>query len=285
MNVKKYFSLTRAGLIETLQFRIALIVMVFGNLLYLTLIYFVWKAIFASAGTDVVNGMTFETTMIYLVLATALFNFMELYIVWDIHRDVQNGAIAIKLIKPMRYKDYMFWSVSGAFVGNFVFTFLPTFLVVLFVTKQSISADNPESIKAVYEKLTQKLYFSTPIGMNFLMEMREYLVTIYGEEILPVPVAPARITRAARGRTVDIEKYKQLKKENSKAIRIKNNLTIAVIAMLITIIGILFILITNENSGFFRAEEKLVNKYSAWEERLYNWEQELNEREAEISQF
>ena len=151
--------------------------------------------------------------------------------------------------------------------------------------KQSISADNPESIKAVYEKLTQKLYFSTPIGMNFLMEMREYLVKIYGEEILPVPVAPARITRAARGRTVDIEKYKQLKKENSKAIRIKNNLTIAVIAMLITIIGILFILITNENSGFFRAEEKLVNKYSAWEERLYNWEQELNEREAEISQF
>ena len=151
--------------------------------------------------------------------------------------------------------------------------------------KQSISADNPESIKAVYEKLTQKLYFSTPIGMNFLMEMREYLVKIYGEEILPVPVAPARITRAARGRTVDIEKYKQLKKENSKAIRIKNNLTIAVIAMLITIIGILFILITNENSGFFRAEEKLVNKYSAWEERLYNWEQELNEREAEFSQF
>ena len=62
-------------------------------------------------------------------------------------------------------------------------------------------------------------------------------------------------------------------------------MTIAVIAMLITIIGILFILITNENSGFFRAEEKLVNKYSAWEERLYNWEQELNEREAEISQF
>lgn len=139
MNVKKYFSLTRAGLIETLQFRIALIVMVFGNLLYLTLIYFVWKAIFASAGTDVVNGMTFETTMIYLVLATALFNFMELYIVWDIHRDVQNGAIAIKLIKPMRYKDYMFWSVSGAFVGNFVFTFLPTFLVVLFITKGTIS--------------------------------------------------------------------------------------------------------------------------------------------------
>lgn len=150
--------------------------------------------------------------------------------------------------------------------------------------KQSISADNPESIKLVYEKLTKKLYFSTPVGMDFLKEMRDYLITVYGDDIAPVPVAPGRITRSTR-KTVDIEKYKQLKQENSRTTRIKNNLTIAVIAMLITIIGILFILITNENSGYFRAEEKLENKYAAWEERLYNWEQELNEREANISQF
>ena len=69
--LKKYFALTRLGVLETLQWRLALFVMVLGNLLYLTLIYFLWKAIFASAGTDVVNGMTFEMTMVYLVLATA----------------------------------------------------------------------------------------------------------------------------------------------------------------------------------------------------------------------
>lgn len=150
--------------------------------------------------------------------------------------------------------------------------------------KQSIFADNPDNTRIIYEKLTKKLYFSTPIGMDFLRELREYLVAIYGEDIAPVPVAPGRITRVSR-KTVDIEKYKQLKEENSKTKRIKNNLTIAVIAMLITIIGILFILITNENSGYFRAKEKLEDKYAAWEERLYNWEQELNEREATISQF
>ena len=96
---KKYFALTRAGIIECVNYRIALAVMVFGNLLYLTLIYFVWKAIFASSGSDVVNGMTFESTMIYLVLATALFNFMEMYIVWEIGRDIQSGKIALNFLE------------------------------------------------------------------------------------------------------------------------------------------------------------------------------------------
>lgn len=136
---KKYFALTRAGIIECVNYRMALVVMVFGNLLYLTLIYFVWKAIFASSGSDVVNGMTFETTMIYLVLATALFNFMEMYIVWEMGRDIQSGKIALNLLKPMKYKDYLFWSVSGSFVVNFVFTFIPTFLIVMLVTKGTIA--------------------------------------------------------------------------------------------------------------------------------------------------
>lgn len=150
--------------------------------------------------------------------------------------------------------------------------------------KQSLVANNPEDIRKVYEKLTKKLYFSTPIGMDFLKELRGYLITIYGEEMSFVPVAPARITRSTK-KTVDIEKYKQLKEENKKTNKIKNNLVIAVISMLVIIIGILFILITNDNSSYFRTEDKIVDKYAAWEERLYNWEQELNEREENISQF
>lgn len=81
LKLKKYLSFTRAGIIESLQFRLGTAVMVAGNILYLIVVYFLWKAIYASAGTDVVNGMTFSDTLIYLVLATALFNFMEMYTV------------------------------------------------------------------------------------------------------------------------------------------------------------------------------------------------------------
>lgn len=123
MKLKRFLTLTRAGIMESLQFRLGTAVIILGNLLYLIVVYFLWKAIYASAGTDIVNGMTFSYTLIYLVLATALFNFMEMYIVWDIGRDIQSGKISLDLLKPIEYRKYMFWMRSGSFVTQFFFTF------------------------------------------------------------------------------------------------------------------------------------------------------------------
>lgn len=138
MKLKKYFTLTRAGIIESLQFRLGTLIMIAGNLLYLIIVYFLWKAIYASAGTDTVSGMTFTETLIYLVLATALFGFMEMYTVWEIGRNIQSGKIVLDLLKPMKFRSYLFWSYSGTFVTNFFFTFLPTFIVVMLVTHGAI---------------------------------------------------------------------------------------------------------------------------------------------------
>ena len=98
MKLKKYLTLTRAGIIESLQFRLGTLVIVLGNMLYLIVVYFLWKAIYDSSGTDVVNGMTFSDTLIYLVLATALFNFMEMYFVWEMGRNIQCGKIVLDLL-------------------------------------------------------------------------------------------------------------------------------------------------------------------------------------------
>lgn len=138
MNIKKYLTLTRAGIIESLHFRLGTLVMTVGNLLYLIVVYFLWRSIFASSETDVVNGMTFTDTLIYLVLATALFGFMEMYTVWEMGRNIQSGKIVLDLLKPMEYRSYLFWSYSGSFVTNFFFTVLPTFIVVGIVTHGAI---------------------------------------------------------------------------------------------------------------------------------------------------
>lgn len=62
--MKRNLTLTRVGVIEALQFRLSMLIMVVGNLLYLIVVYFLWKSIYASAGTDIVNGMTFTDTLI-----------------------------------------------------------------------------------------------------------------------------------------------------------------------------------------------------------------------------
>ena len=105
MKLRRYFSMTRAGMLEQLQFRLGSVTTIAGNLIYLVLIYFLWKSIFASAGTDVVSGMTFSGTLIYLVLASALFSFMEMYLVWYMGRDIQSGKIVLDLIRGKNVDD------------------------------------------------------------------------------------------------------------------------------------------------------------------------------------
>lgn len=135
---KKYFSLIRAGMLDGLQFRLGTFVTILGNVIYLIIVFFLWRAIYRSAGTDVVNGMTFNDTMIYLVLASALFYFMEVYLVWMMSGDIQSGKIILDLIKPMSYRRYLFFANSGGLVMSFFTTFVPTAILVYIVTHGAI---------------------------------------------------------------------------------------------------------------------------------------------------
>ena len=166
-NLRKLTALTRAGITESLQFRLGTAVTIFGNLVYLALIYFLWKAIYDSSGTDTVNGMTFYDTMIYLVLATAIFNLLEMFIVWDMSRAIQSGEIIMHLLKPMKYRLYTFWSYSGSHVVSFFLTFIPTFIVVSVVTK-----------------------FAIPVGWNLLIFIGSLILALIINFNIDMLVAP-----------------------------------------------------------------------------------------------
>ncbi len=196
MKFQKYFSLTRAGIIESFQFRLSMAVMVAGNLLYLTVIYFLWKSIYASAGTDTVSGMTFSDTLIYLVLATALFNFMEMYTVWEMGRNIQSGKIVLDLIKPMGYRSFLFWSYSGTFVVQFFATFLPTFLIVCIVTKGAV----PLGMNLLYFAVSVIL----AVILNYSIDFIVGTICLYTESIWGINIMKQVIVLLLSGATIPI---------------------------------------------------------------------------------
>lgn len=196
MKLKKFFTLTRAGIIESLQFRLGTLVIIAGNLLYLIVVYFLWKAIYASAGTDIVNGMTFSDTLIYLVLATALFNFMEMYIVWDMGRSIQSGKIAIDLLRPLEYRKYLFWSCSGSFVTQFFFTFLSTFIVVALVTKGAIHM----GINLVFFVISVVMAVLINYSIDFLVGT----ICLYTESIWGINIMKQVIVMLLSGATIPL---------------------------------------------------------------------------------
>lgn len=206
MKLKKYLSLTRNGIMESVQFRLSMIVMVLGNMLYLAIVYFLWKAVFESAGTDVVNGMTFHDTLVYLVLATALFNFMEMYVVWEIGRNIQSGQIVLDLLKPMKYRSYLFWTYSGTFVIQFFATFLPTFIVVAVVTHGAI----PIGINLLYFVVSAIMAVMINYSIDFLIGG----VCLYTESIWGINIMKQVIVLLLSGATIPLaffpEKFRQV---------------------------------------------------------------------------
>ncbi|MBR6452895.1 MAG: hypothetical protein IKS87_09325, partial [Lachnospiraceae bacterium] len=171
------------------------------------IIYYLWKAIYASSPTDVVNGMTFSDTLIYVVLASSLFSFMEMYFVWDIGRSIQSGKIVLELIKPMGYRHFLFWSYSGNLVTNFFSVFLPTFLVIEIVTKGAVAfgLNLVFFIPAVIMGLiinynidffvgTICLYTESIWGINI---MKQVIVLLFSGATIPLAFFPQKLQEIA----------------------------------------------------------------------------------------
>lgn len=196
MNPRKLLALTRAGIMESLQFRLGTFVTLFANLIYLVLVYYLWKAIYASSGVDVVNGMTFTDTMIYLILATSLFNFLEMFVVWDMSRSIQSGKIILDLLKPMKFRRYTFWSYSGSHVVSFFLTFLPTFVVVMIITHGAIHM----GLNLIWFVIATVF----ALLINFNIEMLVATVCLYTESTWGINIVKETIVLLLSGASIPI---------------------------------------------------------------------------------
>ncbi|MBP5383415.1 MAG: ABC-2 family transporter protein [Lachnospiraceae bacterium] len=196
MKIRKYLALTKAGIIQELHFRLGTFVTIFGNLIYLILVYFLWKAIYASSPADTVNGMTFTDTIIYLVLATALFNFLEMFIVWDMSRSIQSGEIILDLLKPVNYRRYKFFSYFGDNVVTFFLTFLPTFVVVYLITHGAIRLG------------LNLLFFVVSVALallvNFHIELLVATICLYTESTWGINIVKESIVLMLSGATIPL---------------------------------------------------------------------------------
>ncbi|MGN0391054.1 MAG: ABC transporter permease [Wujia sp.] len=192
----KYKSLLKAGILEQLQFRASIILIFVGNLVYLLLVYNLWRAIFASAGTDVVNGMTFSDTMIYLVFAASLFNFMEMWLVWDMGDDIKTGKIVVDLLKPVSYPRYLFFRSGGNCVVKFVTTFLPTAIIVYFISGRAI----PLGVNLLWFIIS----VTCSLLVNFYINLITGTICIYTESVWGINILKEVVVGVLSGATVPL---------------------------------------------------------------------------------
>lgn len=208
MNVKAFLALTKAGITEQMSFRLGIFTVFAGNLIYLTIIYFLWKSIFDSAPTETVSGMTFANTMIYLVLAMALFNFMEVYLVWNMGRNIQSGKIVLDLLKPIPLIQYMFFESAGFLAVNFVLTLLPTMGIVYFISGRAFAL----SINLVFFFIAAILGLAINYFINFFVAticiftesiwginiMKEVIILLFSGASIPLAFFPDSLLKVVQ---------------------------------------------------------------------------------------
>lgn len=193
---RRYFALMRGGILELTAFRMSMALHFVGNIIYMIVVYFLWRAIYESTPTGVVNGMTFSDTLIYLTLASAIFSLVEIYLVWKMGRDIQSGQFSLYFTKPTDFFLYQFFSQSGNIVTGFIISFLPTFLIVDFIISWRI----PFGVNILF--FVFSLLFS--IAINFCIDFMVGTLCLYTQSFWGINMMKEVIVLLLSGATIPL---------------------------------------------------------------------------------
>lgn len=151
---------------------------------------------------------------------------------------------------------------------------------IKFITGK-MNMDNPKAVQAVYDKLISSGIFVTPIGLEYLRTLQDYLYkyeSIPDESIREIPI-PISYSKALKKRNDEREEKINLERERRTLRKtFKNEYKISLILNLILffmVIAMFIITLKAENPNMINYRTAILNQYS-------DWEQDLNEREVKI---
>ncbi|MDO5156729.1 MAG: hypothetical protein Q4D51_12265 [Eubacteriales bacterium] len=133
----------------------------------------------------------------------------------------------------------------------------------------------------LYTKLIERDVFHTLVGYSFLAELRRHLVVDFGysEEDITTVVLPKRM---------EYDKVQELnqgvlKSKLEKSMHTTTRLKIIIFALVFVVFAMFVIAAINPNTGYINTENKVLNKYAAWQEELEQREKVIKEKEEELN--
>lgn len=198
--MRPYFVLIRAVFKVWNAYRFSAQFTFAANLLYMVVIYFLWRSIYGSAG--ILNGMSFNQAFVYLTVAGSLFNMLKTYTDWQISRDIITGRIVMDLIKPLDYQLQMLFTTLGSVLFNFTAISLPSVLMLLLVFRAEITPG------------IGLLFFPAALAFAFLISFTlDYVVgltSFYTESLWGISMTKEIIVSVLSGALVPVQFFPEL---------------------------------------------------------------------------
>jgi ABC-2 type transport system permease protein len=168
-----------------------------GSMLYVPIVYFLWKAVYAGSKTSVINGMSFNEVFVYLILAAGVFNMLHVYIEWAVASHITYGQIVNELTKPVDYQLHLLFYSIGVACSNLLMITMPTLLIFFLVFKPLI-----------HLTVTNLVFFGIALILSFLINFYfDYIIGIisfYTKSILGFITAKEGIVMLLSGLIIPI---------------------------------------------------------------------------------
>lgn len=152
--------------------------------------------------------------------------------------------------------------------------------------RKNTDMENPEIVWQLYQKLIDEKLFETPVGISFLKELRDYLVSVPGinqQELAPiyteVLLREKEMREIKREKTADKTRMEKKLAQGKKRLRISMAVNLFLI---IVLVGVWVIGLSSDSPNIVNYENKLVDKYAQWQQELDEREQNIKKQEQEL---
>lgn len=131
MCVKKFFNtyraFTKAGILDAIAYRASFLGFFIGELFYCFIMYYLWKAVFNSSGSDTFMNFTMIDMTVYLFISNITMFLTDTDSSFAIGEEIKDGSISMRMIKPINV-DMSFLAFE---LGNKVIIVTLVFIPVL----------------------------------------------------------------------------------------------------------------------------------------------------------
>mgnify|MGYP001117592210 CR=1 FL=1 len=165
--------------------------------------------------------------------------------------------------------------------------------------RQKLDMENPNAVFSIYQNLIEQDLFETPVGYCFLKELRDYLLmipAISNEEVLAIPIRYPQTEEEEKEQKKE-EQRKERQREKEKAKNKKEQkkegknykgrcqfFMVTSLILLISVVSMMLLAATSDNVNILNYENKLIDKYSSWEQELEEREQAVKEQEQALEE-
>ena len=118
---RTYFPFLKAGIQGMIIYRLNFLGFVIGGLVYCFVMFYLWKAVFESAGGEMFMGFTMAEMVVFLFLSNTTSQIAYSSVSADIGEEIRDGSISMRLLKPVNTDwSYLFEGLGAAFIKLFV---------------------------------------------------------------------------------------------------------------------------------------------------------------------